>query len=1171
MKKRVTGRIIALILTLAMLSSMFTLPAIAADVAAGAEIYVKEDFTDAETYEDSLDLDTVNFEGAHTYVSLDERDGKNPFALIPYRGEREEGNWDNSLRLSHRAISAEEDQGVILEFDLFLKFIPVDEEEENPPVPTVEFQLEGITHDPNSAGKTKSSYISLMKINLSTGAVENSNFGTKIDGVAGVTPNTWNTIRFEFDLVSGTFNTYVNGKQYAVYGKLTTGEAVKNVNIPRNSILLAKCNKVDGTYVDDDSYYDTDMSYVGLDNVIFYHNEHYKVPEEEPVVPFAIFSDTFESKSEGEQPKYFGYKASPNTARVVVDPVNATNNAIQVDFTTKAAYPYYIWNSNNSTVEEIKNYEITNGVLTGTVSTGTVKGEIHGDSEAEKTSGPTSVAEGSLPAAKDGEKWYIVTGAWMDGKRGGGNVGIGLNPTHPALLSEAHETVVLNVSYYFSIDAAGVIEIQMQGGIRTPDLDADGNTRLDSNGNIVMKTNDGIWIDTVTVEAKKNQDRLIINNGGNYEKVCGTAPAINKGEWFTMSVVFNMKTGYEDIYFNGSYSFTLKPKSSYAIGSTEYSEGQFEFYKLTANSLNTGKIRRGVYAPNLSGYFLVDNINFSTAEVLQGETYNKREIWNFDDIESNEQIEFFSSNIPATVTLTDAGKVGDAHTSALRLDMGESVFNPDRPVLWSKSVHFDGKAAVAVDKDSIVTNEAGAPISLSLLGSSAVITGTNGKFDIGDPTFSGYELGIYADYVNYWGKTTVLRTYGPATSSVTNLNRDWNFYNTGISYATKERLAIDLELYISADAKGMIQGRFKKGVALAADSTNGKAEFADLVLYTIDTTTGNIYIGDDTTATPAGKLNRGEWNAMTCLLNMKTGAVTIYANHVLDDERGNGQLPYSEIAFYEHTLIPALITTKQPELKGYVMLDDLRFLTVSKELVTVDPQLENVKDIKFMGVSLEDPKCLIKVGSHLFVTDDTPYVEEKYDTESYKGIVKSAYTDNARHTVRLGEYPGLRFCTAIDTNLLKEMQEAYGQGIAFGTLVVSANALDNVENITRTDLERSGIEFFDIRTSSTYMDTYYDPDLEEVVDGVKVFAGSVVGLEADEKHGKMADNVTTTYAAVGYVEVYLKDGSGSVVIYSDVVQTSLAYEAQKYLDRVDDIGEEDRVVLTSFARKLLPD
>ena len=205
------------------------------------------------------------------------------------------------------------------------------------------------------------------------------------------------------------------------------------------------------------------------------------------------------------------------------------------------------------------------------------------------------------------------------------------------------------------------------------------------------------------------------------------------------------------------------------------------------------------------------------------------------------------------------------------------------------------------------------------------------------------------------------------------------------------------------------------------------------------------------------------------------------------------------------------------------------------------------------------------------MTDDTPYVEKKYDTESYRGIVKSAYSDNVKHTIRLGEYPGLRFCTAIDTNLLEAITKEYGTGVAFGTLIVPATALETVTSFTRTDLQRSGIEFFEVRTRGYYQDTYYDSETEEVLDGVKVFAGSLVGLEPDETAGKLSDQVDVVYAAVGYVEVYLRDGSGSVVIYSDMVQTSLAYEAQKYLDKVDGISDEDRVTLTAYARKLLPE
>ncbi|MBE6589086.1 MAG: hypothetical protein E7643_02800 [Ruminococcaceae bacterium] len=1200
MKKRVIGRIIALILTLATLASTLSLPAIAADNVGSAEVYASEDFSGALADGTTLDLDSVNLRGAHTYVSVGEKSG-NKYALIPYRGAEGEGNWDDSMRLEHRALTAEEDQGVFLEFDVYLHYVPVDPEAENPAVPTVEFQLEGITHDPNSAGQTKSTYISLLKLNVQTGAVVGGNYGVIKDGVAGPKANSWNTIRFELDLISGTYATYVNGNQYAVYGKISSGEAVKNVNIAKNSVLLAKCNKVNGTYADlnddDEVIKDTDMSYVLIDDVKLYRNANYKMPVVEPTVPYAIFSDTFESKQEGEQPKYFGYKAAPTTATVVKDPTNPDNNAVQVDFKSKSTYKYYFWNTGNSGMVPIKEGEYT--IESGVLTTGTVSGPIWGDDEAEKATKPNTapVSGGTLDSSKT---WHIVTGEWADAMHGAGNVGTGLNPAHPDLLSAVHDTVVLNVSYYFSPDAAGKIEIQMQAGIEWAQKDADGNPIYEQGDPVLDEFGEQvydeegypvyeqklkmatatIWVDTVTVQAKAGEDKLTVANGGNYTYVCGIAPELYKGEWFQMSVVYNMKTGYEDIYFNGSYAYTLKPKAEY----NGIPETEFSVYKINANSLNTGKIQRGIYAPSMSGYFLVDNINFSTKEVLQGATYEKKEIWNFDDpaifddpdtedeVETSYRDGVIASNSPASVRLTGANKVQIgvdedenpiyAPDNALRFTVGESMTEVERnmDVLWSTSKYFEGKRAIQVSEVEY-DPDTGLPLKVKV--GSNWITGDRGKFDVGDANFKGYELGKYADFVNYWGVTGYGTTAGNATPAA-NLDKAWTFFNTGISYATKEKLAIDMELYLPAEGAGLIQGRIAKGVGKVADATT-LSTFADMVIYTLDVGTGSVYVGGDT-ETAAGKLVAGEWNVLSCVINMRTGEMEIYSNSIYS---GKGNLPYSELAFYENTLVPLIGLSGQEKMAGDILLDDLRFITVAKELVTVDSTLENIKDIKFKGISITDPASLIKEGTRVFVTDDTPYVEEMYDTATYKNVVKSAYNDNVRYTVRLGEHSGLRFCTAVDTKLLEKMKTQYSDKVVFGTLIVPANALDNVDSFTRTELDRSGISYIDVRTSAYYEDFYYDSDAEKLLKDTKVFAGSIVDLAPDEVNNKFADNVASGFAAVGYVEVTLDDGL--VVIYSDTATATLALEAQKYLDKVDDISNADLITLRNYARKLLPE
>ncbi len=1178
MKKKVIGRIIAMILTLATLASSFAFWAVADD-ATEPIVYVSEDFSAAEADGDTLDLESVKLTDTHTYTSIGEDGTRGKYALIPYRGEKDDGNWDNCMRLEHRALSAEDDGGVILEFELYLNFIvPEDVEPEDAVSPTVEFQLGSITHDPNAAGKTTSSYITLLKIDVRTGALMN-NAGTIQEGVAGIKPGQWNKIQIELDLVGGTYTTLVGGQKYATYGKFAGNELLHNVNIRRNSILLAKCNKNEGAYVYDDLLSDEEITNVRIDNIKLSKKTDYVKPVEEEKPAYAIFSDTFESKAEGEKPKQFmtPYRSAPNTARVVKDPTGEANNALQVDFKGSGAAPYYFWQSSNDKATAINADECTvaDGKIT-VESYGVTEAPIWGDDDAEKADKPSTgaVTSSKLDSSKT---WYVVTGEWCDAMYGSFNVGAPFSPSHPALAASQYETVILNVDYFFSEDAVGPIEIQLNVTMQWNYLDENGDLVMDEsdpeNPKPKVGTQANVWLDTVVITAKEGKEDLVVDKGSNNKLVSGKAPVLKKGEWFTMSAVIDLTTGYEDIYFNGSYSYTLRLpqqdelKTPLPEGATNYTVKEIQ-----ASSLSVGKIQRGRYstASYLNGFFCVDNINFSTKEALLSSTYDKAQVWNFEDLLSQDGTSYayedgiFAENAPNTLT---AVREDNDHSIALRYGIGETVTNPNKLVLWSKSQHFAKKAAVTVQE--VEYDAEGRPIKVKV--ANAWKEGERSKFDIGDTDgFKGYELGTYGEYVNYWCRTnqspTPLTLKDTDITPATSLNRNWTFYNSGISFATRDRLAIHMDLLISEDAAGVVQGRVASGIGFEGDATQ-KAELQNITLYTIDTKTGDIYIGADMEADPVGKLEKGDWTSFVCVLNMKTGAVEVYSDYIY---AGEGKIPYRELSFYERQLVPLTTASGQSETGGNILLDDLRFLTVSKELITVDSTLENIRDITFEGISLGEEGCRIKDGTRLFVVDDTPFEELYYETEAYKDVIKGAYNDNPRYTVRLGDHHGLRFTSVVDMEILEQMMEEHQGKVTYGTLITTAGALEQIDSFTRTNLERSNLKYIDVRTDGFYENFYYDEDEDKRYDETQkqVFAGSVVDLAPDEAAGKLSDDVLTNFAAIGYVEIQLEDGY--VVIYSeDIAILNLAFEAQKYLDKVDDVGYANTVRLKNYARKLI--
>lgn len=192
-------------------------------------------------------------------------------------GSNYNGNADTSLTLNHREISKD----VVLEMRYRPHFVDLaadkvgyeySGEKQNP---TVEVQFAKVKHDAvGDAGTTETTYISLFKIDLATGALIDT-VGTVIEGAEGLKNDEWNTVKVMIDVANGTYNTYVNGKLYATDGYISKDNkdsGLKNIVILENSLIVAKLNKnvgaykqIEGTATDRSE----DLSYIDVDDAVF--------------------------------------------------------------------------------------------------------------------------------------------------------------------------------------------------------------------------------------------------------------------------------------------------------------------------------------------------------------------------------------------------------------------------------------------------------------------------------------------------------------------------------------------------------------------------------------------------------------------------------------------------------------------------------------------------------------------------------------------------------------------------------------------------------------------------------------------------------------------------------------------------------------------------------------
>jgi len=1196
MKTKSTHRFTALVLAIVMLASVFTLPAFAEESQPKEpQIFASVDFEDAanevteapDGAEEGAYLGSsitaTGLKNAHTYVTIGEDATHGKYAIVPFRGTtyyedvngrptlKGTGNFGNAFEIKHPGVSYEDVPGVIIELDIFPSHKALEGEKD----PTVDFQFRWINHDPVN-DKTAAARASLGSLNLKTGAFATA--ATVQSGANGLALDVWNRVRFEIDLVKGLFSVYFNGSLYASYGALGGSSDATNVVIPANTLLIAKTNENENAYSNDATVADVDMTHIALDNVKFYENVDFNSAPEEEAPADAIFYDSYESRLPGMSPRAFGYPSVPTTTTVVEDPKNSDNLAVRMDIAPYVESKYVLMHLDQKAricnVEPTAMYEdpenpevvteykhiIVDGKLTATVKVngieGTYTAPIWGDDANEN--GKTPGAAYKIMELEDTEYkskkggFYFVTGEYFDAYCGGKNVWVGLNVKHPAVLSSAQPTidgkknVLLNVDYYFSPDSKGKVEVQIKGDFARKD---------DPN----VKFNDK-WMDLIVFDPQANGNSIGFTKGSNTDIVCqNEAVVLKKGEWFRMTVVFNMETGWMDVYFNGEYCLTQKPAAKQFTGATV---SDLTLVSLRENQLSVGKIQRLDSHTKLGGYFLVDNVGFYTGAALRSDEYERSYVQNFDDLNAGTNLKKteFGTDIPASVVL--AGD--DTHTTALKMTIGETV-DPslaNTQILYRPSLRnatdVKYKVAKAYPNGSVVLER-----DLSKYGGSAPADApldalkpwaADGRYEVDG--IQGFVLGTYADYVNCWGKFD----NGDVSE---NINKDWRFNTPSLSYALRARLATDVEIYIPENAAGVLTSQIFEGTGLDPDGS--KVEFKNKIIYSIDLATGNINLGDKVTAkNKLGTLNVGEWNNVSVYVNLLTGNMELYINNRY---AGVGSLNMTEVALYANAWIVAKVAAGQQKLAGYVMIDDARFFTITNQMITVDDDIENVLAVKFGGEKMP-------VGSKLFITDDVcctcdpscathpendcgKYYEETIDLSAYQGMVQNAYSDNFEVAIRSDVPIGLRLTTRVNKALLEALRQEYEGTLTYGTVVVPKRDVSQLESITRTGLKRAGINYLDIRTNSFFSNKYLEEErgFEFETEEMGVFAGSMVAMSET--------NLQIDFCAVGYVEILLESGD-VIAIYSDVVTVNVAALCAEYLDTMDTIPASIRDVLESF-------
>jgi len=1026
---------------------------------------------------------------------------------VPARETYSDGNLDKTMKMDNMSVSAS-DNGIVLEMDLFLHYDELAEEDcgyeydgtYEPPV--AEIQFGNVTHTKLN-NSTSTNYISLAKINLKTGVIDNA--GDRVPGVDNLKQDTWHTVKFVIDLVFGSYTTYIDGEQYATFGYISTGNTsagLTNIGIGSGQLLIAKCGKQTGAYNNTPGVAYEDMSYIGVDNVAMYTDVDYVVKEEiyEPEILNKISGETFNTRHIGTSPKAFGYKSAPATARIVADPTDPTgaDRCVRIDFRGydgSAPDGYYLWGTGNKAAYLLRNVTIDeNGILSANSDKGAVSGKIWGDDETERKYAPGQVPNplyGSdhpdepeylpqyrLDPAKviDNVNYYIVTSEYKDAKYGFSNVAAPTSPGNPLLNATMYDKVALQVKYYISEDAVGRIEMQMNSS----------NTDNGSNG----------WIDTINVEALANGE-VHITHGGNYVVVAGAPTKVNREEWFTVNVVFDLRTQCEDIFLNGDYLYTLAPKAGIVEGAA-----------VKADSWSIGKIIRGSNPAYLSGYFLVDDVMIFNDKGIVDDIYNRYYTEDFSNVTAETDLTTtgFATNLPSSVTFYDDTENG--HDSAMKFIMGLDVETKEEKIFWTQDdlalpYYAEGTYKVLRKK-------------LSLGGQQVTQLGFDSaeKVEDGAEGFGTWKLMRGEEEIIY--RETDYIEYATYMCLGANANQDWTFANPGIGAATNTLVAADFEIFVSEDAAGTLLGKL-------LNYTNGSDKLKHLSLYSIDTEAGTIGFGDDTTA---ASFNKGEWNTISFILNVKTGEASIYINSVW---AADGSVDASNISFMTNNWVLARLNAQPGEadaLTGEVLFDDVRMFSVTDELVVINKDREGFISATYKGEPVQE-------GDKFFITDDvTDYEEVTFDVEAYEDILETGDMKDYELVFRHVTPTGLRFTAEVDEDLLDELKEEYGEeNVKVGMVILPADTVVGWETITVKQLEAANLVYRNL-----VIDEFYEDNL---------IAASIANIQ--EK------NITRDFRAMAYVEVTVSEMGNTATICSELMTANIAKVAVDYLDENDDL------------------
>ncbi len=300
-----------------------------------------------------------------------------------------------------------------------------------------------------------------------------------------------------------------------------------------------------------------------------------------------------------------------------------------------------------------------------------------------------------------------------------------------------------------------------------------------------------------------------------------------------------------------------------------------------------------------------------------------------------------------------------------------------------------------------------------------------------------------------------------------------------------------------------------------------------------------------------------EWVALSTVIDLKTGAFTLYVNGV---ERITGNLTksygfheqdgtfttknyeFKNISFAPSMWIASKVNKDQKDI-GCFYVDDV-VMTRMGDLA----KMERVEGMLSADIYANGNYVKTVTDNNVFFTSQKITVENRniFDLKEYAGTEQLLKADDAE--IRFTSPAGIRFASYVDREALDALYamiatsapeggeatptDADGMkllDVSFGTLIVPTDTLKG-NPVTFEALDAAGIKYLDVQGTK---DQYYDVDGDETTTHI---VGSIVNLK--EK------NIGRLFSAVTYVRVVLPNG----IVYNIYANRGFKTSAQSLAD-----------------------